>query len=194
MAVCVFGVRLAHKTMQKVKNAFKTRHLKADLQEMSLYFVVGTSWLPSPHMGSLEGLRRVSCTLYYDLPIIICRYEVLYMLGPKNAPAPCWNWDRIFAPCWNWDADSPVVAPCHNGVPHAGTGTKNEIVTYPVLELGALCWNWTPRAETGVSSRIPKFALARLWHQSHHGVPQTSTSASLGRPDLSLMRVHKYVV
>ncbi len=35
----------------------------------------------------------------------------IYMLGPKKALGPCWNWDRIFAPCWNWDADSPVVAP-----------------------------------------------------------------------------------
>ena len=36
---------------------------------------------------------------------------MLYMLGPKKALGPCWNWDRIFAPCWNWDADSPVEAP-----------------------------------------------------------------------------------
>ena len=97
------------------------------------------------------------------------------MLGPKKALGPCWNWDRIFAPCWNWDADSPVEAPCHNGAPRAGTGTKNVIFTCPVLELGAPCWNWTSRAGTGLSSQNPELALSPLWHQSQHGAPQTAT-------------------
>ena len=110
------------------------------------------------------------------------------MLGPKKALGPCWNGDRIFAPCWNGDADSPVEAQCLNGVPRAGTGTKNVILTCPVLELGAPFWNWTYHAGTGLSSRNPEFALAPLWHQSQHGAPQTGTSAILGHPELALLR------
>ena len=60
------------------------------------------------------------------------------MLAPMLAPAQCWNWDRFFVPCWNWDADIPILAPCHHGVPSAGS-IKNENMLCPVLELDVQC-------------------------------------------------------
>jgi hypothetical protein len=36
------------------------------------------------------------------------------MLDTKLPPAPCWNWDVIFAPCWNWAKMGPVLAQAKN--------------------------------------------------------------------------------
>ena len=70
---------------------------------------------------------------------------MLYMLDTKLPPAPCWNWDVIFAPCWNWAKMGPMLAPCQHGAFFS-------IFTRPVLELGAPCRNWAPRAGTGLST------------------------------------------
>ena len=101
------------------------------------------------HKNNMVSYVTQRCYKHNKLLHTFCNYcyhTVMYMLGTKLAPAPCWNWDVFFAPCWNWDKNSPVVAPCQHEA-------KIAILTRPVLELGAPCWNWTfdpnPRIITG---------------------------------------------
>ena len=89
------------------------------------------------------------------------------MLGPILAPAQCWNWDRFFVQCWNWDTDVPVLAPCHYGASHAGTGLKNEILLCPVLELDLVM-------------ELDRELATQNWHRPH-----TSISANMGCPILA---------